>query len=138
MLRCKGAEAYTVAFLLAAIRETAYRRISIRSDNEPAILALKGAVREVCTEVEVDIGNPSIVFPEKNQSKSFDFTDEEVDIAKPSAAVPAEFPSKSFDFTEVGDDIEKPSAVEPSCFTSSGVKSPVGENIACIGTSSVP
>ena len=43
----KGPDMFSVNFLLSCINETGYRRIILKSDNEPAILALKREVKVV-------------------------------------------------------------------------------------------
>jgi hypothetical protein len=48
----KGVDPFAVRFLADAVRETGYRRIIFKSDNEPSIIALKAAVREAVAEVE--------------------------------------------------------------------------------------
>ena len=49
----KGADIYATNFLVVSIRSTGYRRIILRSDQEPAILALKAAARHAMPEVEM-------------------------------------------------------------------------------------
>jgi len=49
----KGPDLFSVNFLLSCINETGYRRIILKSDNEPAILALKREVKVQATDVEV-------------------------------------------------------------------------------------
>ena len=47
----KGNDPHAVSVVVAAIRETGYRRIILKSDDEPAIIALKQQVKLECKDV---------------------------------------------------------------------------------------
>ena len=42
----KGADLFSVVWLKACLNETGFNELVLKSDNEPAILALKGKVKE--------------------------------------------------------------------------------------------
>ncbi len=49
----KGAGAYAVNLLAGWIRESGYKRLHLKSDNEPAVLALKDKVIKALSDIEV-------------------------------------------------------------------------------------
>ncbi len=48
----RGVDPFAVRFLSDAARESGFRRLIFKSDNEPSIIALNMAVRDAVTEVE--------------------------------------------------------------------------------------
>ena len=53
MLKSKGNDKHAMLFLKSVIRTLGYRRINLKSDNEPALIALKNAIIESTPEVEI-------------------------------------------------------------------------------------
>ena len=48
-----GPDTFSVNFILACLNETGYKRLILKSDNEPAILALKNEVKAQAKDVEI-------------------------------------------------------------------------------------
>ena len=49
----KGGSPYAVKYLSGVLRDLGYRKLVLKSDNEPSILLLKDQVKENCKEIEI-------------------------------------------------------------------------------------